>query len=179
MNLQELSQRLPQTGRGRIVLIAVALLGIIAAVVITRMKSAGADKPAATPAALTVTVTTLETAKLARSMVANGTVFPWQEIIIGPEVGGYRVANVRVYVGDRVRKGQELVRLADDLLSAEVSSKRASVQQAQAALTNAASALRRAEPLATSGVLSASDLDTLRSEEIAAGARVQVAKAEL
>lgn len=179
MNLQELSQRLPQTGRGRIVLIAVALLGIIAAVVITRMKSAGADKPAATPAALTVTVTTLETAKLARSMVANGTVFPWQEIIIGPEVGGYRVANVRVDVGDRVRKGQELVRLADDLLSAEVSSKRASVQQAQAALTNAASALRRAEPLATSGVLSASDLDTLRSEEIAAGARVQVAKAEL
>ncbi len=179
MNLQELSQRLPQTGRGRIVLIAVALLGIIAAVVITRMKSAGADKPAATPAALTVTVTTLETAKLARSMVANGTVFPWQEIIIGPEVGGYRVADVRVDVGDRVRKGQELVRLADDLLSAEVSSKRASVQQAQAALTNAASALRRAEPLATSGVLSASDLDTLRSEEIAAGARVQVAKAEL
>lgn len=179
MNLQELSQRLPQTGRGRIVLIAVALLGIIAAVVITRMKSAGAEKPAATPAALTVTVTTLETAKLARSMVANGTVFPWQEIIIGPEVGGYRVADVRVDVGDRVRKGQELVRLADDLLSAEVSSKRASVQQAQAALTNAASALRRAEPLATSGVLSASDLDTLRSEEIAAGARVQVAKAEL
>lgn len=179
MNLQDLSERLPQTRQGRIALAAAVALVIIGIIVVTRPESAGADKPRTAPAALTVTVTTLETAKLARSMVANGTVFPWQEIIIGPEVGGYRVAEVRVDVGDRVRKGQELARLADDLLSAEVSSKRANVQQAQATLTNAASALRRAEPLAASGVLSASDLDNLRSEEIAADARVQVAKAEL
>lgn len=179
MNLQDLSDRLPRTRRGLIVLAAIVVLAIVIAVIATRLRSADQGQQADAAAALAITATTLETAELARSMVANGTVFPWQEIIIGPEVGGYRVADVRVDVGDRVRKGQELVRLADDLLSAEVSSRRANVQQAQATLTNAASALRRAEPLAASGVLSASDLDNLRSEEIAASARVQVARAEL
>lgn len=145
------------------------------------LTACGRGKPVvgATAAAPAVTAVHLQTSQLARGVVANGTVFPWQDVIIGPEVGGYRVAAVNVDVGDRVRKGQELVRLADDLPTADVSSKRASVQQAQATLENAASALRRAEPLANSGVLSASDLDKLRSEDIAARARVEVAKAEL
>ncbi|MBB6094454.1 RND family efflux transporter MFP subunit [Povalibacter uvarum] len=172
MSFPDISQRSPQVRRGRS---ALAVAGLL---VLAGCGSREAASPTA-PVALTVTTTTLETAKLARSIVANGTVFPWQDVIIGAEVGGYRVAAVNIDVGDRVRKGQELVRLADDLLAADVTSKRANVQQAQATLENAAAALRRSEPLASSGVLSASDLDKLRSEEIAARARVEVAKAEL
>ncbi len=179
MNLSELSQRLPQTSRGRIALAAGVLAVLIIAIVVLRRDRTDPAADAAQPAALTVTTTTLSTTRLARGIVANGTVFPWQDVIIAPEVGGYRVASVSVDVGDRVRKGQELVRLSDELLVAEVSSKRANVQQAQATLENAASALRRAQPLANSSVLSASDLDKLRSEEIAAQARVEVARAEL
>ncbi|HMN45290.1 MAG TPA: efflux RND transporter periplasmic adaptor subunit [Povalibacter sp.] len=178
MNLSELSDRLPQTRRGRIALTAAVLAVIAVAIVLTR-PDRGEKVAATAPASLTVTTTTLSTTKLARAIVANGTVFPWQDVIIGPEVGGYRVASVNVDVGDRVRQGQELVRLSDELLVAEVASKRANVQQAQATLENAASALRRAQPLANSSVLSASDLDKLRSEEVAAQARVEVAKAEL
>lgn len=168
---------LPQTRRGRIALAAVGLLAL-AAFVFTRQPASKSAAPTSHPA-LTVTARTLDVADLARSVVANGSVHPWQEIIIGPEVGGYRVEQVLVDVGDKVRSGQELVRLAGDLLAADVSSKKASVASAEATLANADSALKRAQSLSTSGVLSASDLDRLRSEELAARARVEVAKAEL
>lgn len=131
------------------------------------------------PAAMTVTAKELEKTDLARGVTANGTIQPWQEIIIGPEVGGYRVAAVNVDVGDHVRQGQELVRIADDMLAAEVASKRANVEQAQATLENAAAAYRRAQSLSVSGALSRSDLDRLRSEELAARARVAVSEADL
>jgi HlyD family secretion protein len=114
-----------------------------------------------------------------RGVTANGTVYAWQEIVIGPEVGGYLVAAVNVDVGDRVRKGQALVQLSEDLLAAEVASKRANLEQAQASLENAAAAYRRAQSLSGSGALSQSDMDKLRSEELAARARVEVSKAEL
>ena len=117
--------------------------------------------------------------QVARGVTANGTVYAWQDVIVGPEVGGYRVAAVNVEVGDRVRKGQELVHLAEDMLAAEVASKRANLEQAQASLENAVSAYRRAHSLSGSGVVSQSDLDKLRSEELAARARVEVNKAEL
>jgi RND family efflux transporter MFP subunit len=106
-------------------------------------------------------------------------VYAWQEIVVGPEVGGYRVAAVNVEVGDRVRKGQELVHLAEDLLASDVASKRANLEQAQASLENAESAYRRAHSLSGSGALSQSDLDKLRAEELAARARVAVSTAEL
>jgi RND family efflux transporter MFP subunit len=138
------------------------------------------DAVSAVPVAqLAVTAITLATTTLARGITANGSVHPWQEIIISPEVGGYRVAAVNVDVGDKVRRGQELVRLSDVLLASEVASKRASLQSAAASLENAAAAYRRAKSLSTSGALSQADLDKLLSEESAAKARVEVAKADL
>src|SRR5690606_2248486 len=64
---------------------------------------------AAIPSALTVTTTPLIRRELVRHVPATGSIFPWQEVIIAPEVGGYRVAEVMVDVGSRVRKGQQLV----------------------------------------------------------------------
>jgi HlyD family secretion protein len=135
--------------------------------------------PQQTSTTMTVTVRTPETTELARSLTANGTVYPWQEVIVGAEVGGYRVAAVNVDVGDRVRKGQELVRLADDLLASDVTSKRANVKQAEAGLVTAAAAHRRAVSLSSSAALSQSDVDKLSSDEVAAQARLDVAKADL
>src|SRR5687768_7688053 len=178
--LSTLAGHLPQTRRGRML---VAAAGAAALLVVLILLLRGASNrtaaPSASAAAQAVTARTLETMQVARGVTANGTVYAWQEIVVGPEVGGYRVAAVNVDVGDRGRKGQELVRLAEDLLAAEVASKRANLEQAQASAENAASAYRRAHSLSGSGALSQSDMDKLRSEELAARARVEVTKAEL
>ena len=128
--------------------------------------------------ALPVSVTTPKTEALARTLVATGSINPWQEAIIGPEVGGYRVAAVNVDVGDKVRKGQELVRLSGGHDQCRVASKRAAQRQAQAQLVNAIAALHRAESLKGSGAVSAAEQERLQSEELAARARVEAAEAD-
>ena len=178
--LGNLGSFLPQSRRGRVLAavgITVALLAVL--ILVLRGASTRSRAPVAAAAAPAVTARPLETMQVARGVTANGSVYAWQEIVVGPEVGGYRVAAVNVEVGDRVRKGQALVQLAEDMLAAEVASKRANLEQAQASLENAVSAYRRAHSLSGSGVVSQSDLDKLRSEELAARARVEVNKAEL
>ena len=167
-----------QFAQRRIVWI-IAVVAIVAIIGTLLVRRPSQDDALPEAAALSVTTTTLRTLEIARGITANGSIHPWQEIIVGPEVGGYRVAAVYVDVGDRVKRGQELVRLRDELLTAELASSRASVLQTEAALENAAAAFRRAKSLSASGVLSQADLDQLRSEEVAAQARVQVAKADL
>lgn len=130
-------------------------------------------------AALTVTTTPVVSQELVRTVPATGSIFPWQEVVIGPEVGGYRVAEVLVDVGSRVRAGQVLVRLSDDLLQADVASKQAALRSAEAALENATAALRRGESVAKAGSISQADLDRLRADHVAAQARVETARAEL
>jgi HlyD family secretion protein len=178
--LTNLGSYLPQSRRGRLLAAigaSVALLAVL--ILVLRGGSTRMHAPAAAAAAQAVTTQTLETVQVARGITANGTVYAWQEIVVGPEVGGYLVAAVNVEVGDRVRKGQALVQLSEDLLAADVASKRANLDQAQASLENAESAYRRAQSLSGSGALSQSDLDKLRAEELAARARVAVTKAEL
>jgi HlyD family secretion protein len=175
----DMLERLPRLLRGRAVLVAAAAAVIAIGLLVILRPSTGKPAPAPAATAMTVTATTLQEVVLARGVIANGSIHPWQEIVVGSEVGGYRVAAVNVDVGDKVKRGQELVRLKDDMLAAEVASKRANVRQAEATLANAAAAYRRAESLKVSGALSQSDLDRLQSEELAARARVEVANAEL
>jgi RND family efflux transporter MFP subunit len=178
--LTNLRSHLPQSRRGRVLAaVAVAAVLLAALILLLRLASPRGAAPVVSAAAQAVTAKTLETVQVQRGVTANGTVYAWQEIVIGPEVGGYLVAAVNVDVGDRVRKGQALVQLSEDLLAAEVASKRANLEQAQASLENAAAAYRRAQSLSGSGALSQSDMDKLRSEELAARARVAVSKAEL
>ncbi len=180
ITLTNLGSYLPQSRRGRVIAaaaVAVALLAVL--ILLLRGASNRTPAPIVGSVAQAVTAQALQTVQVARGVTANGTVYAWEEIIVGPEVGGYRVAAVNVEVGDHVRKGATLVQLAEDMLAAEVASKRANLEQAQASLENAAAAYRRAHSLSGSGVLSQSDLDKLRSEELAARARVEVTKAEL
>jgi HlyD family secretion protein len=173
-----LAQNLPRTRSARLIAGALTAVALVALTVSLRSPSSEPEAAAA-PVALTVTTRALESVEIARGVVANGTIHAWQEIIVGPEVGGYRVAAVNVDVGDHVSKGQELVRLADDLLAADAASKRANLEQAQATLENAVAAHRRARSLSSSGALSQSDLDKRRTEELASRAAVGVTKADL
>lgn len=128
---------------------------------------------------MTVTAEPLERVNLKRTIAMTGSVFAWQDVIIAPEVGGYRVAEVLVDVGDRVTKGQQLVELSTALLEAEVATKRATLNQRRAELDNASAALERGQSLAGMNVLSKADLDRLLSEELASRARLESARADL
>jgi RND family efflux transporter MFP subunit len=103
----------------------------------------------------------------------------WQEVIISSEVGGYRVGDVFVDVGDRVRKGQRLVSLSTALLQAEVATKQAALRQREAELMNAESSLERGRSLSTQNLLSKADLDRLTSEQLASQSRLEAARADL
>jgi HlyD family secretion protein len=134
---------------------------------------------AAARPALTVTVTTGEVGTVPRELFATGDIVGWQEAVIAPEIGGYRVQDVLVDVGDKVRKGQELVRLSTELLDAEVAARAAALKQAEANELDAAAALRRGETVVTAGALSAAELDRLRAAATSATGRVEAARADL
>lgn len=144
-----------------------------------RGPGAGLAAGSAPAASMTVTTTAVSEREIAQAVEATGSVRAWQEVIIGPEVGGYRVSQVLVDVGTAVKKGQVLVRLSGDLLQADLDSKRAALRSAEASEINAAAALRRGESVMSEGALSAADLDRLKAEHVAAVARVETAQADL
>ena len=164
---------------------ALATAGSIGAVLVSAALLFGRE-PSAQPApqktdrttSLAVTTVRLALVELARTVTINGAVFAWQEIVIGPEVGGYRVTDVQVEVGDKVNRGQELVRMSSALLEADLATRQAMVKQREAELVNARAASRRAKALAAQAALSAADVDRLNSEELAAEARLESARSD-
>lgn len=165
------------------------VLVVAVALVVVSLHGRAAGQPGRAPdasaaerareAVMTVAAAELEPVELARTMSLNGSIHAWQEVIIAPEVGGYRVAEVYVDVGDHVAKGQKLVELSTALLEAEVASKRAMLQQRQAELTNSESALERGESLSAMHLLSDSDLDRLKADALARKAALESARADL
>jgi HlyD family secretion protein len=102
-------------------------------------KSNGAPK-----AALTVTAVQPQSNALGLQVNANGNIAPWQEAIIGAEVNGLKLTDVRVNVGDVVKKGQVLATFSSDTARAELLQVQASVAEANATLAEAAANASRA-----------------------------------
>lgn len=140
------------------------------------------DEPAvsaAAPPVLTVTTTGPVRTDIARSVSTSGTVHPWQEVSIGAEVGGYRLAELHADVGDHVRRGQVLARLDASILTADLRELEAAVAEAHAMRAEAEANAERARALKASGALSAREADQLTTGAATAGARVQAAEARL
>jgi RND family efflux transporter MFP subunit len=172
---------IPRRARWGIAAAVLAVGGLLVAALYGRPASERATdaQTAAREAVMTVTAAELVPTQLTRTLTLNGSVYAWQEVIIAPEVGGYRVAEVFVDVGDTVKRGQELVELSTALLEAEVATKLAVLKQREAELLNTEAELARGESLASMNVLSAADLDRLQSEALAAQARLESARADL
>lgn len=130
-------------------------------------------------ASLTVNAGRAETAQFKRYLTINGTVRAWQDVVIAPEVGGYRVQDVLVDVGDTVRAGQPLVKLSTSILATDLAAREAALAQREAEAVNADLALERARAVAAKDLLSTADLDRLNSEALGARARLDAAKADL
>jgi HlyD family secretion protein len=135
------------------------------------------EKKAAAKPALTVTLTQAQRATLATGVQANGNVAAWQEAIVGAEANGARLAEVRVNVGDFVKRGQVLASFAPDMIQAELAQSKASMLEAEANLAEAGANAQRARELQASGALSAQQINQLLTAERTANARVQAMRA--
>jgi HlyD family secretion protein len=155
-----------------------AISALIATCALLALQPAQAQQLDST-ATLTVNTGKIERSPFTRYLSINGTINAWQDVVIAPEVGGYRVDEVLVDVGDYVQAGEELVRLSTSILKTELSSREATLKQREAQAENARLAYERAQVVAKRDLLSAADLDRLNSETLAAAAAVEAAKADL
>lgn len=135
-------------------------------------------KPAAAPRpALTVTTAMPQAGDIPLRLAANGNIAAWQEAIVGAEVSGLRLTDVKVNVGDRVKQGDTLAAFNADTIDAEVKQQAAAVAEAEAAAAEARANRARGEKLVAPGAISQQEIDKLRAASLAAEARLAAAKA--
>lgn len=174
---------LSRISRPAAALSAAVLIGIAIVVFISR----GADAPAAPPSpaapvakpALTVAAVQPRKESLPQRISANGNIAAWQEAIIGTEANGLRVAEVRVNVGDRVKRGQVLAAFAAATTLASLDETRAAVAEAEATLAEAVANTQRARGLQAKGFLSPQAINQTLTAETTARARLDAQRAAL
>jgi len=161
--------------------LAVSIAAILASTVGVLVSSNAADdkKAAAPRPALTVTTAKPEQSRLPLSFAANGNVAAWQEAVIGSESNGLRLQEVKVNVGDVVKKGEVLAVFDSAPVEADVAQAKAAVQEAEANASAARADAKRARALQSSGALSEQQITQYMTAERTAAARVASAKATL
>ncbi len=174
---------MPAPQRKRIFWIA-ALAAVLAAGAWWALRPAADAPPPAVAAAqprqaLTVTVAAPQTLELPLTLAANGSIAAWQEAVIGAEVGGLRLAELRAGVGDVVRAGQVLAVFAAEAVQADLAQARAGLAEAQAQAADAQANAERARSLQNSGALSAQQINQYLTGAQTAQARVEAAQALL
>lgn len=147
-----------------------------------------ANPPAANPPAansqsgkpaLTVTTVRPSSSDWPMKLAANGNIAPWQEAMVGAEVNGLRLSDVKVNVGDLVKKGQVLAVFDVESVQADIALVKATLAEAQAALAEAQSNAERARQLQNTGAISAQQIGQYLTAEQTARARIASAQAQL
>ncbi|HEU5435899.1 MAG TPA: efflux RND transporter periplasmic adaptor subunit [Telluria sp.] len=162
-----------------IVLGVLAASGAAALIAAPNSRAADDKKPAPLKPALTVTTIRPSPASLPIQLAANGNVAAWQEAIIGSETGGYRLNEVRVNVGDVVKKGQVLAVFSGDSVNADVAQAKAALLETRANAAEATANAARARTLQSSGALSAQQISQYMTAEQTANARIAASQATL
>lgn len=170
----------PLAGRKTHIALAVAALAVAGAFFLARSdesKPAEAAKAAAARPALTVTLTTPQKLEWPLVLPANGNVVAWQEAVIGAEIANYRITEVRVQVGDTVKKGQVLARIASDTVASELAEAQASVAELEASVAEAKGNAERAKELKEKGFYSSQLNTQYQTAQHTAQARLAAARA--
>ncbi len=165
----------------------------------TGAPSAHDEAATAKAVAPAVSVAKVVPADFAETVAVSGSLVPREEILVAPEVEGFRVLDLKVDEGDRVKKGQVLATLVQESLDAQLAQNDASLARADAAASQAKSqiveataklkeaqaAFERAKPLVKSGYLADSTYDqresaakTTEAQLVAAQDGLKLAQAE-
>lgn len=172
--MTELNAFTPASMRGSKRLIAAASFVALATVgIVFFVRHSDAKSKTAQPAAaLTVTVASATEANWPTTLQADGAIAPWQEAVIGAQVAGLRMAEVRVNVGDRVKRGQILAVFDAGLLRADEARLKASWEQAEANR-------QRAQQLKGSGGISEQEVLKYVTDADVAKAQLQYTQLQL
>ena len=106
-----------------------------------------ATKPVASIPAVSVIQSTRR--EIVETMVVTGTLVPRDEILVTPEIDGYRITDVLVEEGARVERGQVLARLSHDLIDRQIAQQKAKIDKASAAVPQAENNIEQAEAAET------------------------------
>ncbi|MCL2298166.1 MAG: efflux RND transporter periplasmic adaptor subunit [Proteobacteria bacterium] len=129
--------------------------------------------------ALTVTVVQPVSEDWPIRLLANGTVEPWQEAVVGSDVQALRLAQVLADVGDTVKAGQVLAVFDDEPVKIDVAQAKAALAQAESMMATARDDAKRARALRGSGAMSDQQVVQYLSAEQSARAQVDFAQAAL
>ncbi len=157
--------------------IGIAVLAVIIAMAIVAFlvhSRAGNDK---SEAAFTTAV--VEKRDIGSLVQSTGIIKPkvGAEVKVGARITG-KVEHLYANIGDRVKKGQVLVRLEQDDLKARVDQTDAAYLEAVSAFDKARIDLERDKPLAQSGYISQQNIDVLQNVYDMTKARIMKAKAD-
>jgi HlyD family secretion protein len=140
--------------------------------------------------------TTLARAKrhfINETLPVTGSLAPREEVVVGPEVDGLRIAEILADVGDHVEQGQVLARLDGGMLRTQLAQNNAtiarteamlaqvktSIAEAQANEVESADALKRTQALDATGTTTAAQLLTRETQAKVAAAKSASAVANL
>ena len=154
------------------------LLPLMAALALAGCQKSAA-KTTEAQTARAVRVVTVADMPITGALAASGDLVPREEAAVLPEVGGYRVSQVLVDVGDTVKKGQTLVTLDPALVQAQLAQAEAVAAQAQVQALQAADQANRVKDLDNAGVLSQEAIDQRRFQARAAQATANAQAAAL
>ncbi len=151
----------------------------------SRGKSQEPTVPASADHMITVTTQAVETRELRRTVEMVGTLSGWEEVTVSNEMPG-TIEKIFVDLGDRVKKGQPLIRfdqrearLALIQAEANLEAGNKALAQAQAEWRDADVNLKRIQQLHTEGVIATSQLDVAQSRFDAIEAQVRAREADL
>jgi RND family efflux transporter MFP subunit len=129
------------------------------------------------PPVLSVTLTRAEISVLPLRVSSTGNVVAWQEASVGSEAGGLRLTEVKVNVGDTVKRGEVLALFNPDIVKAELAEAVAAVEQAAAEALEAEANSDRARSLERTGAMSTQQINQYVVGAKTARARLDVARA--
>ncbi len=138
---------------GRGVLIGVGI-GVVLAVGGTRLMGSRSTTPIQAPSpiasspstsAQSVTVATVETSSVNRTLEATGSVAAYEMIPVSAQATGLQIKEILLDRGDFVKAGQLMARLDDSVLQAQLTQAKASAAQAEARLAELKTGTRKEE----------------------------------
>ena len=126
-------------------LIAVLVAGLVLMTPSAPASAADAAQTAGGAAGPAVSVAPAERKTFTETILVTGSLVAREEVLVSPQIEGYRITEILAEEGDRVTSGQILARLSDDALKAQLDQLQANRVRADAAIEQARSRIKEAE----------------------------------